>query len=321
MFVFFSLCIYSDFFSGIPFVVYKTSTRVIVDANLYFVDTCLFSGLNSINGGGLYCSIDASKLLIENSVFKFCTASNVGGAIYYSSSTGASILNRVCGYRCSDSSTDYHHAGQFYYILTSNTLNNTGQFLSVSKCHYQFGEKYAVFINKYGFQMHKHMNSSWNGLYYYSGMKLMSGNNAFISYSTIISTFARNSICIKCNLGSYMFKYINVINNTHPVINFGIFRSYGSSVITTHSVFRDNSPKYLFAVANGGSLILDYCWIQSDFLDNGNLATIRYSFTSMTETHQIENVFNEECETFVLMSHFYNHRKVIMTIGLIIMIF
>ena len=95
-------------------------------SNYVYVHDCVFrSCTSSSNGGALYCvsSNNVIKLLVSRTSFTSCrTSSTQGGAIYFDSTTsGECILNKICGFDCSSTYSRYS-SGQFVFIYPKNDV-------------------------------------------------------------------------------------------------------------------------------------------------------------------------------------------------------
>jgi hypothetical protein len=103
-----------------------TDKRIDASSSNVYVHNCVFrSCTSSTHGGALYCSSNVLRLLVEQSSYISCTTTNSYGAgIYFcNTASGECILSKVCGFDCS--STKSGSTGQFCYIYTNNNNVNS----------------------------------------------------------------------------------------------------------------------------------------------------------------------------------------------------
>ena len=88
--------------------------RLTPTASDVYVYNCVFRYCSSSsNGGALYFSNSVYKLLIEQSSFISCRTDQKGGGIC--SYSRQCVLSRICGFNCSSTNSSSNY-GQFTYI-------------------------------------------------------------------------------------------------------------------------------------------------------------------------------------------------------------
>jgi hypothetical protein len=265
-------------------------------ANNIYVNNCVFRYCSSSSAGGaIYCGSSVYKFLVEQSSFLSCrTAGNNGGAIYfYSSTSGECVLSRTCGYNCSSTYTSTSE-GQFANIYTKSDISYKSHVNDSSVTRYS-----------------KNTSSSYNALYFKGGNILCPsinltnnecyGNTAIycypvsssisdtfrMSYSSIVNNTANpGSGCIlHDNSGSsHCIDTCNIINNQQTSSGLGTIRANTKVFIKNSCILGNNIGKYVFYTSSY-SITISNCTI-----DDNSFVTGRY-YGTITVNKTIEIAF------------------------------
>ena len=96
--------VYGEGYSPYNYTGQEYTERIKPFANNVYVLDCVFRDCSSeSSGGALYNYVNVHRLLVEQSLFFSCKASNNnGGAVFFSNTNnGQSVLVRICGFNCS----------------------------------------------------------------------------------------------------------------------------------------------------------------------------------------------------------------------------
>jgi len=216
------------------------------------VSLCFFTRINMFSGDGgvIFVNSGDYSMLFNSSMFYFCTCSQNGGAIYFSSSS--SCLRMICANSCSCGDS---YSGHFAYLYASQ--NNLVQYLSISNCSHSTSGYYSIFI-QIGSQRVDNTNSSMNNARQSSGICIC-GPSLFISSHC---TFSNNNVslctCVQFFHCSGTMSYSNIVHNNSP--NTGVIFVNGDGTrYMMYCIFKENH-NYLFCV-NQGSLAVFHSFI------------------------------------------------------------
>jgi hypothetical protein len=256
---------WNDFFVGSPTHEHKGSlSRFSLSSGGAYVNNALFQNLGgSSNGGAIYCSSVSVNVLIEETLFIYCTTSEYGGALYLQIS-GECIISKVCGTRCITTSQYCH----FSYISVTAYYDKRNSFLHSSVCNSVSGPRYTV-EHSYGKVLFEFANFSSNkclsetsilSLHQSTAKNTEIGFNA--RYSSITNNTATGRICFNVhNSGTSCLKQIdscNFINNTDTHRSYGLINTKGKLIIKDSTIL-GNKGNYQVYEESGpyGSIILN----------------------------------------------------------------
>jgi hypothetical protein len=238
-------------FTGPEYVSPQTPT-----SNYVYVHDCVFrSCTSSSNGGALYCysGNNVIKLLVGRTSFTSCrTSGQNGGAIYFDSQTsGECILNKICGFDCLSTYSIPYSNGQFAYALTKSDVTfknhvNDSSFTRTSKVGTY--SSYTLRLD-YGNILYPSVNMTNNECWHCSALccyatASATSNTVFVSYSSIVNNTANgDSICIAFSSNSISTQLMDTCN----VLN-----------------NKQTSYRYGIIYANANLLIKDSCILGND---------------------------------------------------------
>ena len=248
-----------------------TSSRITFDSGCHYITKCTFESLceKSGSGGAIYSSNNGNaKMFVEETTFTECHCSGFGGAIYFYSS-GSCALAKVCGYKCSTTSSNSFQFDRVYVTDSGLTIINT---INDSSIAYSLNDNNAhhTLYHRYGRIISCSVNVSNNkcsqtsGIYCYpsTSSSASSGDpSCIISFSTFTNnTCHTHYVCLYLHEGS-AFKEINrcnVLRNTQQNTDTrGTICSNGNLDIKSSCIL-DNSAKYDF-YANSYTITITDC--------------------------------------------------------------
>jgi hypothetical protein len=202
---------------------YTVSPQTPTSNNVYVHDCVFRSCTSSLNGGALYChsSNNVIKLLVSRTSFTSCrTSGQNGGAIFfYSQTSGECILNKICGFDCLSTYSGCSY-GQFVYTYTKNDVTfknhvNDSSFTRTSKVRIY---PYHVLCLNYGNILCPLVNITNNECYHCSALYChatasSTSNTVCITYSSIVNNTANGSWgCIVFNSDSISSQLMDTCN-------------------------------------------------------------------------------------------------------------
>jgi hypothetical protein len=223
--------------------------RQILSGTGVYVSNCLFNSIVESNqGGALYCT-SATYFLVESSSFFSCKTSSSGGAIYFSNSSGQSVLYKVCGYDCC---TTNGNGYQFGYIHVNNTATskNYVNYSSIVRCVNENSASIIFYFNK-GNICCQSVNASMNKCGYRTLYNDPFRDSSSVTCSYSYSSFADNIIsgytCIRFWLyeAKSEIKSCNVLRNTQVSSTEGIIAINGNTMIADSCIL-ENQATYIF---------------------------------------------------------------------------
>jgi len=121
------------------------------------------------HGGALY--YNGQRLLIEETTFINCsTSNNYGGAVY--AACTKSVLNKICAFECFARRPSYSSYGHAFYISISNDPlnNNYINYSSISNSKNMDTDSYHTQYVRYGRILLTNENISMNECYYQTAL-------------------------------------------------------------------------------------------------------------------------------------------------------
>jgi predicted outer membrane repeat protein len=263
-----------------------TSTQILTDSSVYILN-CLFRSCTSTDkGGAIYCT-SVTYLLIESSSFFSCNTSNQnGGAIFfYNTGNGQCVLHEVCGYDCCSTYTG-SSIGQFAYIYVNNAISSKNyiNFSSIVRCVNMRTDSCATLYVFYGKVCYPSVNISMNKCQCYSGIycdpfrDLNSFTGSF-TYSSFTDNSANGDTCIYTWWGSVNieFKSCNILRNTQVSSSGGTIYTVDNLMITDSCIL-ENRATYIFHQGRTSCTItLSNCTV--DLISNNGYLTTQNTVT------------------------------------------
>jgi hypothetical protein len=281
-FLIYSRTAWNDYFTGTPtkFSSQTYTSRQTPSYSSLYVSNCLFKSitLSSGNGGALYC-ISVTFFLVESTFFFSCkTREQYGGAIYFESSAGQSVLYEVCGYDCY---SDAHY--QFAYIRVNNVISykNYFNYSSIAHCVTEKSNLYYTLYLDYGKICCPSVNMSLNKCYGVSGivcLPTIDSNSVTCSfiYSSFTDNIATGYTCFGLgrNGARLEIKSCNILRNTQVILGTqGTIFTYGNLMIEDSCIL-ENKATYIFFQGHSSYIItLSNCTV--DLTSNNGYLTIK----------------------------------------------
>jgi len=276
--------------------VVNNGDRLSFNSSNYHILSCLFKNLNNplSNGGGIYIYSNNSYILVENSLFEYCTApSKLGGAIWAYSFCIS--LNMVCGVNCSAYRQQFAEISGFqqskvFYTSYSHCAfvrPYTGDFpLCCSK-----GEIECTYIN-----------SSRNSVSEGSGIRFTNGIYANFSYSTVANNHAQKYICIWYDSIIGTSFRVNVFSNTQTSSDFSTYYSRtNSNIMIEENVISGNTGGVLFSTADGGIIRIKNSY-------SSYFSTINYNWGSPYLIGTVTFISTKGSTKSHVLSHFGSYK-------------
>jgi hypothetical protein len=270
------------------------------DSSVYVLN-CLFNGcISSDIGGALYCSTSVTYLLIESSSFFSCktSGSNCGAIYFYNTNNGQSVFHKVCGNDCFPTCTS-RSDGQFSYTTVNNgaSSKNYVNYSSISRCVNEKSESYYMLRLINGKICCPSVNISMNKCYRFSGIYYapFGDSNSITcssSYSSIVDNIASDCICIRfyTSGANSEIKSCNILRNTQGTLSsWGTFEVSGNLIIEDSCILQ-NSANYIFCVY--GTVTLSYC--TTDRTTNSGSLIIQNTVTK-SFIHALNHISTRNC--------------------------
>jgi hypothetical protein len=225
-------------------------------SNYVYVHDCVFrSCTSSSHGGALYChsSNNVIKLLVGRTSFTSCrTSKEYGGAIHFDSQTnGECILNKICGFDCLSTYSSSNSYGQFAYIRPKSDVTFKNRVNDSSFTHSSKVGTYSCYVLwlYYGSILCPSVNITNNECHHCT---------AIYCYPTASST--SDTCCI-----SYSSIVNNTANGSWLCIAFSS-NSVSSHLMDTCNVLNNKQTSYSYGIiwANANLLIKDSCILGND---------------------------------------------------------
>ena len=280
----------------------------------YTIDSCIISTstLNG-NGGGVSCSIQCS-MIIRDTNFYECNASQSGGALYFSHSSSKLEQIRICSLRCKAGTGNNY--GSYAFVSTQSNVqaSNIISFVSISQCSPINGHGDGSIRMNNGNQTFNNFNSSNNRNQYNSGMYTLNANFFLGKECTFVNNLPSGYRCLGFLGTGGKVLNSNIINNTSTSTSYGVTYVASGVFSFEKSIFSMNIGR-LFTI-NSGSFSINYCWIDHPLnsLTYGSISTtgISLGFTSTyilqhysTKYKLISGSFEIICNAQNIISEFY----------------
>jgi hypothetical protein len=244
-----------DYFTGSPTLIQskELGTQQTLSDTSVHVSNCLFRSITSGgNGGALSCSTSVTYFLVESSSFFSCKASGgYGGAIYFESSNGQSVLYEVCGYDCYLTYTSSNSRGHFSYIQVKDviTSKNYINYSSITRCGIDNSYSWYTLRNNNGKICCPSVNVSMNKCYDYSGIYCYpysdsTSGTCLLSYSTFVDNIAIGYTCFWFARSgpNYEIKSCNILRNTQGTLGSqGTINTNGNLMIEDSCILENNA--------------------------------------------------------------------------------
>ena len=265
IFLKFSISSFNDFYPNLT--PNKTIEGITVSRthhNILYHFNCEFININGVSAL-YYSTIQYIVLLIEQCSFCNCSTYQSGGGIFFSCEVrGECTISKTCGYRCyTESSED----GQFSYLIIPDEANLNINFTSLYMCSPMVdatARKSSLYLFN-GIIKISNLNSSYNTLHSMSSISF----NSFIVIELNFSTFLSNIVSDKHSLYFFsspgstnkIINLCNIIQCNGGLTGGSVIFSQVSQLFVIKCIFLENSEN-LFGTSVGGSIFVQYCWIQ-----------------------------------------------------------
>jgi hypothetical protein len=272
---------WDDYFTGTPTNLSSQTfkSRQTPSETSVYVSNCLFISITSTdNGGALYCN-SVKYFLVESTSFFSCKTSGSYGAIYFSNSSGQSVLYKVCGHDCCTTNSNHIQFG-CTSVKNAVTSKNYANYSSISCCvNENSNSHYLLYLNQ-GKVCCSSVNISLNKCYGRSGIycyTLYDPNSVTCSFthSTFADNIATGFTCIFLWAGSTIFeiKSCNILRNIQPLGNGeGTFYTCGNLTIKDSCIL-ENKATYIFnSYYSQYPIVLSNCTVDST-ANNGYFKT------------------------------------------------
>ena len=254
-----------------------------IEGNHYFLNN-FFEKFNQ--GTILFDTSNNIKMVIEESIFQYCSNSNFGGAITFNChGESSSVLNKVCGFQCFST---HSNGGQFSYFKTNNIQYYI--LTSIFNCSNIINGYFGMMTTNGNILLNNH-NCSNNRLNDWASIRSYNFYSCSYLFSTFCNNFASN-IIIGFHYGNSNsnFSNSNIINNSAN--NYATVYAGGASSKIFDCIFYDNQ-NYLFCVITYGFISINNCYIlhQNIYFLSGHDVSIFFTNTISSFTNSF-NLFH-----------------------------
>lgn len=278
---------------------------IFTKGNFYIKSSQFDSLLEQTNGGGISLNVSeqTTKILIEESLFRNCSAIQNGGAIH-KESTGHIVLQRICGIECQTSSSGSYYDGPFCYIFTENSSEYRSYVIHshITKCkNPSYGYTLALYNGKTicnGVNISRNYVRRCPSILYRSSKN----NDTILSYTSITD----NEPCVDRFLWQQsstddIILNVNFINNTQTTSDSAFFEVQKSMIFINVYIINNTSPLIL---RSGVEYTFVNCTVTKDTLKNSSF-TKEGTFNEVETflTFPIEHINEEECESIFYIKH------------------
>jgi hypothetical protein len=280
---------WEDYFTGYPNIMQSKEYRTIQTpqyANVH-VSNCLFISITSTaNGGALSCT-SVTILLVESSSFFTCkTSGQYGGAIYFSDSSGQSVLHEVCGYDCCSIYSGSGSWGQFSSIGVKNDASsyNYANYSSISRSVNENALSWYTLRCNNGKICFTSVNISIIKCYnrpatICSPYADANSVTCSLSYSSFADNNAAGYGCITFSTtgARYEIKSCNILRNTQVDLNSQGTIYTNGNVMIEGSCILENKATYIFRQGSSYTITLTNCTV--DLTSNNGYLTLKSTVT------------------------------------------
>jgi hypothetical protein len=265
-----------------------TSKQSVSSDTAIYVSNCLFKSCTSSgDGGALYCGSSLTYLLVESTSFFKCTTSNTwGGAIcFFISNRGNCVLYGVCGKDCCSINTGTSY-GQFALIRVQESASNKNyaNYSSVSRCVNEVSDSQRMFYLLYGKVCCTSVNLSMNKCYHSSGFYCIPiVESSSVTCSLLYSSFVDNSAfgynCIRIDNGGSKneIKSCNILRNTQISTSYATIYTNGILNIDESCILENIATSVFYSTSSSYPITLMRCTV--DKTTNNGFLTIRNTVT------------------------------------------
>jgi predicted outer membrane repeat protein len=248
------------------------------------VSNCLFKSCTSTNHGGAIFCTSVSYLLIESTSFFSCrTSAQYGGAIFFQNSgSGQCVLHEVCGYDCYSTYTSSSAWSQFARVEVNNaaSIKNYVNYSSISRCVNEGSDSLYTLGLKSGKICCPSVNMSMNKCQWYSVIgcwPLQDSNFVTCSFthSSFTDNIANGHTCIWLNThyAEYEIKSCNILRNTEVSSRYGIIYTSGNLKIEDSCILENTGTYIFYQYYSSYTITLSNCTV--DKTSNNQKLTIQ----------------------------------------------
>ena len=237
----------------------------------FYINQVQFISCLNANGGGIHFLVDKSpNLLVENSIFYNCNATDYGGgiAMYY---YGQCIINKVCCESCNA------FFGKFLYTqLYSNREFRINYIFESSVFFTDYSEGTAALYFRGGYVKCKMTNVSHCFTDRYSALNIDLNYESIVSYCSLNSNKGMKDGCLYINCYTTLSDVSknNIIYNTQETNTYGAIICNSDVNITDCCIFKNgNSP---FIQANKSNIKIIRCSLDITTTINDSLSSIEF---------------------------------------------
>jgi hypothetical protein len=280
-----------------------TSGQTLSGTSVYVLN-CLFRSCTLSNYGGAIFFTSVSYFLVESSSFFSCTTSNNhGGAIFFQNSgSGQCVLHEVCGYECYPTYAGYTYY-QFAYVEVNDAASskNYVNYSSIVRCVNGRSDSYYALGLCFGKICCPSVNISMNKCQYYSGilcwpLKDSNSITCSLTYSSITDNIAPGYNFIWLNTGGakYEIKSCNILRNSQVSSSYGIIYTSGNLKIEDSCIL-ENTATYIFHQGSSSyTITLSNCTVDSTS-KYGNVVT--QNTVSKSFIHALNHMSTQNCHS------------------------
>jgi len=203
----------------------------IVSKEVSFIYDCSFIDMTSNGKGSAICIEGAViPLSIAKTVFLSCNSYISGGAIYFSTSTNASIsLSMICGAFCYCSKTypsvaGFLERGNFINMILCDNSESSLSFVSITRCSDILRGGVGSVSQVYGCEAINNLNSSYNTAYYGSGIDNWHTISIISRFVTFYSNTCQNYTPLSFIKSNGELFRSNIIENKYTSLGIILFQ-------------------------------------------------------------------------------------------------
>ena len=278
-----------------------------VSSGFFYINNINFIDLhNSDDGGAIFSESESKKLIVvEKSSFIECSSEQNGGGIFVSQESEI-VMSMNCANKCSIVGDNIEASSIFSRTRVTNSANSLHDYILCSCSHCgQLGKGHGTIHLSYGNQNILSLNISNSESRMYCGFffDVPSYNTIYTKFCSLFGSNASFSSCIRLGGGVAIhntFLNNNIISNSCQGNDSNFIEFTTQVQLLFCSIFNNYATKIF--QNNGGSLVIDRCYIQHEYESLSGITLINtYSiFSSNIMTHlslgscyaSIYNTFN-----------------------------